>query len=64
MINNWASSLELMVLCVGIKMACLLARSIITRIAVNPLESGSCSMKTIEMESHGRSGTGKGLSKP
>lgn len=64
MMNNWASSSELMVSCVGIKMACLLARSITTRIAVNPLESGNCSMKSIEMESHGCSRTGKGLSKP
>ncbi len=45
-------------------MACLLARLITTRIAVNPLESGNCSMKSIEMESHGRSRTGKGLSNP
>ncbi len=44
-------------------MACLLAQLITTRIAVNPLESGNCSMKSIEMESHRRSGTGKGLSK-
>ncbi len=64
MTNNWASSSELMVSCVGIKMACLLVRSITTRIAVNPLESGNCLMKSIEMESHGHSGTGKGLSKP
>ncbi len=45
-------------------MACLLAQSITTRIAVNLLESGNCSMKSIEMESHGHSGTSKGLSKP
>ena len=64
MMNNWASSLELMMLCVGIKMACLLAQSITTRIVVNLLESGNCSMRSIEMESHGCFRTGKGLSKP
>ncbi len=32
----------------------LLAQSITTRIAVNLLESGNCSMKFIEMESHGQ----------
>ncbi len=63
MTNNWVSSLELMVSWVGIKMACLLVWSITTRIVVNPLESGNFSMKSIEMESHRCSRTGKGLSK-
>ncbi len=45
-------------------MACLLVWLITTRIVVNLLESGNCSMKSIEMESHGHSRTGKGLSKP
>ncbi len=44
-------------------MAGLLAQSITTRIAVNPLESSNGSMKSIEMESHRHSTTGKGLSK-
>ncbi len=44
-------------------MACLLAWLITTRIVVNQLESGNSSMKSIEMESHGRSRTGKSLSK-
>ncbi len=64
MTNNWASSLELMVSCVRIKIACLLAQLITTRIAVNLLESGNCSMKSIEIESHRCSRTGKDLSRP
>ena len=35
--------------------------STMTRIAVNPEELGSCSMKSMEIESHGRSGIGSCL---
>ena len=45
-------------------MACLDSRSITTKMAVKPDEEGSCSMKSIEMEFHGRSGTGNCLSIP
>ena len=45
-------------------MACLDSWSITTRMVVKPDEEGSCSMKSIEMEFHGRSGTGNCLSIP
>ena len=45
-----------MVLYVGTNMACLDSWSMTTRMAVKPKEEGSCSMKSMEMESHGLSG--------
>ena len=56
--NNTAKLAELMVLKVGMKMDCLENRSTTTRIAVNTEEGGKCSMKSIDMEFHGFSGTG------
>ena len=53
-----------MVSYVGMNMACLDNRSTTTRIAVKPEEEGSCSMKSMEMESHGLSGIGSCLSSP
>ena len=43
---------------VGINMACLDKRSTITRIESEPEEVGSVSIKSIEIEFHGRSGIG------
>ncbi len=37
------------------------SRSMTTRMAVNPAEAGSCSMRSINMESQGHAGTGSGL---
>ena len=45
-------------------MACLDSRSIMTRMVVKLDEEGSCSMKSIEMEFHGQSGTSNCLSIP
>jgi len=45
-------------------MACFDSRSMTTSMAVKPDEDGSCSMKSIEMEFHGWSGTGNCLSIP
>ena len=45
-------------------MACLDSWSITTSMAVKPDDEGSFSMKSIEMEFHGWSGTGNCLSIP
>ena len=49
---------------VGIKSDCLVNQSTTTNIAVKPEEGGKCSMKSIEIEFQGFSGTGNCLSKP
>ena len=49
---------------VGTNMLCLDKRSTITKIESQPEDVGSVSMKSIEMEFHGRSGIGSCLSKP
>src|ERR1700692_2108841 len=59
-----ARSREVIVSYVGMNIACLDKRSMTTRIAVNPDESGSCSMKSMEMEFQGFSGIGSCLSNP
>ena len=46
------------------KILCLLRRSTTTRMAVNPSDLGSCSMKSMEMESQGRSGIGSRCTVP
>ena len=56
--KSLANCVEVMVLCVGMKLLCLVKRSTTTKIAVNPSESMRCSMKSMEMECHGREGTG------
>ena len=58
-----ASSSEVMVLCMGMKMHCFERRSTMTNTEVNLEEDGSCSMKSIEMEFQGHSGMGSCLSK-
>src|SRR5438128_5184353 len=62
--NSCASWGDVMVSYVGTKMACLDSRSMTTRMAVKPEEEGSCSIKSMEMESHGLSGIGSCLSSP
>jgi len=46
------------------KVACLESLSTMTRIAVNLVESGSCSIKSMDMEFQGLSGTGSCFSNP
>src|SRR5258705_11285451 len=62
--NSWESSRELMESWVGMKRDCLVRQSTITNIAVCPSNVRSCSMKSIEMDSHGCGGIGSFLRKP
>ena len=59
-----ASWTAVRVLWVGMKIPCLESQSTMTRMAVCPAEAGSCSIRSIDMESHGRSGMGRGLRRP
>ena len=45
-------------------MACLESQSTTTRMAVKPVDEGSCSMKSMEIEFQGFSGTGSCFSSP
>ena len=62
--NRRAKSVNMMVLWAGIKIACLVSQSTMTKIVSNPEDDGSFSMKSIEMEFHGRSGMGSCLRDP
>ena len=62
--NSWASCSEVMVSYVGTKMPCFEAQSITTSMAVKPFQLGSCSMKSMDIESQGRPGIGRDFSKP
>src|SRR5258708_8579441 len=62
--NSWASSRESMESWVGMKRDCFVRRSTITNIAMCPSDAGSCSIKSIEMDSHGHGGIGTCLRKP
>src|SRR5260221_11116637 len=42
----------------GMNITCFIKQSTTTRIAEKPLEAGSCSMKSIEMDDHGWEGIG------
>ena len=53
-----ASSAEVMVLWVGMNIACFDRRSTITRMVSKPEEEGSFSIKSIEIEFHGHSRIG------
>ena len=53
---------EVIVSCVGMNSACFERRSTMTRIVVKPEDAGSCSIKSMEMEFHGRLGMGSCLS--
>jgi len=62
--NNLARPWEVIVLWVRIKIPCLENQSTTRWIAVKPSEGGSCSMKSMEIEFHRHSGTGRGQSNP
>jgi hypothetical protein len=64
MMNSWASCGVVISSTVGMNMPCLESRSTMTRIAVCPSDSGRCSMKSMEIEFHRRSGTGSCLRSP
>ena len=64
MINMSARSSEVQCIVVGMNIACLDSRSTITRIESEAEEVGSGSIKSMEIEFHGRSGIGSCLSKP
>ena len=64
MMNRWANSAEVIVSVVGMKIDCFEKRSTTTRIEVNPEEAGSCSIKSIDIEFQGFSGTGSCCSIP
>ena len=62
--NKQESSGEVMELCVGMKRECLVSQLTTTRMDEKLSDSGSCSMKSIEMESHGHVRIGSCLSNP
>jgi hypothetical protein len=64
MMNSWVSCGVVILSTVGMNMPCLESRSMMTRIVVCPSDSGRCSMKSMEIEFHGRSGTGSCLRSP
>ena len=51
--KTFASSAVLIVLLVGIKIACFVSLSMITNISVYPSDSSSCLMKSIEIDFQG-----------
>ena len=62
--NRCAKSADVMVSWAGIKITCLVSQSTMTKIVSNPEDDGSFSMKSIEIEFHGRSGMGSCLRDP
>ena len=62
--NSWASMGAVMVSTVGTNMDCLVSQSTMMRIMLCPEDGGSFSMKSMEMEFQGNSGTGSCLSNP
>ena len=56
-----AASIDLYV---GVNITCLVSLSTTTRMSVNPWDSGSCSIKSIDMDSQGCGGIGNCLSNP
>src|ERR1700719_3196871 len=62
--NRQANSAEFTSLVIGMKIPCFVNLSTTTRIAVKPELSGSCLMKSIEVEFHSFSGMGSCLSIP
>ena len=59
--NRRAKSMDVMVSWAGIKIACLVNQSTMTKIVSNLEDDGSFLMKSIEMEFHGRSEMGSCL---
>ena len=62
--NMTARSSDVQWIVVGMNIPCLESRSTITKIESQPEDVGSVSMKSIEMEFHGRSGIGSCFNKP
>ena len=62
--NSRARSAEVMVSCVGIKTPCFDNLSTTTKMDVKDEEGGKCSIKSMEIEFQGNSGTGSCLSLP
>ena len=62
--NMTARSSDVQWIVVGMNIPCLESRSTMTKIESQPEDVGSVSMKSIEMEFHGRSGTGSCFNKP
>jgi len=62
--NNSTKPTVSIVLLVGIKVACFVSLSMTTGILVKPLDSGSCLMKSINIDFYGCEGTGSCLSNP
>ena len=58
MMKSLASSAEVMVSCVRMKMLCFNSQSTMTRMVSKPEDRGSFSMKSMEMEFQGHSGIG------
>ena len=58
MTKSLASSADVMVSCVGMKMLCFESQSTMTRMVLKPEDGGSFSMKSMEMEFQGHSGIG------
>jgi len=59
--NRHAKSVDVIMLWAGIKIACLVSQSTMTKIVSNPEDNRSFSIKSIKMEFHGCSGIGSYL---
>jgi len=59
--NRHAKSVDVMVSWAGIKIACLVSQSTMTKIVSNLEDDGSFLMKSIKMEFHSHSGMGNCL---
>ena len=64
MTNNMARSSDVQWTVVRMNIPCLVSQSTITRIELEPEDVGSVSMKSIEIEFHGRLGIGSCFNKP
>jgi len=62
--NRRAKSVDIIVLWAGIKIACLVSQSTMTKIVSNLEDNGSSLMKFIEIGFHGHSGIGSCLRDP
>ena len=62
--NSLASMGDVMVLMVRIKIDCLVRRSMMTSIVLEPSDIGSFSMKSMDIEFQGLSGIGSCLRSP
>ena len=62
--NSWESSGDVMVSLVGMNRDCFVSQSTMTKMEVWPLEGGSCSMKSMDMEFHGLVGMGSCFNNP